>query len=139
FFPPRAAAGEAQLSQTSRGLECLRPSFVSVTYGAGGSTRARTVRLTERLAAETTLTPVAHLTCVGHSRDELRSMVGRYADAGVRTILALRGDPPGGVGQSWTPHEQGLDHAVELVGLVRQLGDFSVGVAAFPEGHPEAA
>src|SRR5436190_3285437 len=104
FFPPKDDAGEAQLFQTIRELECLRPSFVSVTYGAGGSTRDRTVRLTERIAAETTLTPVAHLTCVGHSRDELRSMVGRYADAGVRNVLALRGDPQGGVGQPWVQH-----------------------------------
>jgi methylenetetrahydrofolate reductase (NADPH) len=139
FFPPKDDEGEAALFQTIRELEGLRPTFVSVTYGAGGSTRDRTTRLTERIASETTLTPVAHLTCVGHSRDELRSIVGRYADAGVRNVLALRGDPAGGVGMPWTPEPGGLDHAVELVRLVRDLGSFCVGVAAFPEGHPEAA
>ena len=139
FFPPKDDVGEASLFQTVRELESLHPTFVSVTYGAGGTTRDRTVRVTERIASETTLTPVAHLTCVGHSEDELRTIVGRYADAGVRNVLALRGDPLGGVGRPWTPHPGGLDHAVDLVRLVRRLGSFCVGVAAFPEGHPEAA
>jgi methylenetetrahydrofolate reductase (NADPH) len=139
FFPPKDDAGEASLFQTIRELEALHPTFVSVTYGAGGTTRDRTVRITERIASETTMTPVAHLTCVGHSRDELRTIVGRYADAGVRNVLALRGDPVGGVGRPWSPHPEGLDHADELVSLVRSLGSFCVGVAAFPEGHPEAA
>jgi len=138
FFPPKDDEGETRLWQAIRELEPLDPTFVSVTYGAGGSTRDRTIRITERIASETTLTPVAHLTCVGHSRRELRAVVGSYADAGVRNILALRGDPPGGLGQPWKPHPDGLDHAVELVALVRDLGDFSVGVAAFPGGHPEA-
>ncbi|MDQ3627542.1 MAG: methylenetetrahydrofolate reductase [NAD(P)H] [Actinomycetota bacterium] len=139
FFPPKDDAGERQLWQTIRELEALSPTFVSVTYGAGGSTRDRTIRVTERIASDTTLEPVAHLTCVGHTREELRAIVGELAAAGVRNMLALRGDPPGGPGRPWVPHPGGLDHAVQLVELVRRLGDFTVGVAAFPETHPEAA
>ena len=139
FFPPKSDAGEAKLWQTLRELESLHPTFASVTYGAGGSTRDRTVRLTARMAAETTLVPVAHLTCVGANVEELRQVVAQYADAGVGTILALRGDPPAGPGTAWQSTPGGLDHADQLVSLVRGLGKFSVGVAAFPEGHPESA
>ena len=138
FFPPKDEAGERQLWTTLRELEALQPTFVSVTYGAGGSTRDRTTRLTERIAGETTLTPMAHLTCVGHTREDLRSVIGSYAAAGVRNVLALRGDPPGGPGTPWTPTPGGLSYATELVALVRSLGDFCVGAAAFPQGHREA-
>jgi methylenetetrahydrofolate reductase (NADPH) len=138
LFPPKTPEGERTLWQTVREIEVLSPTFVSVTYGAGGSNQDTSLRITGQLASDTSLTPVAHLTCVGASREELRDVIGQYADAGVSTILALRGDPPTGLDSTWAPHPGGLEHAVELVELIRSVGDFSVGVAAFPEGHPES-
>ncbi|MBW3619520.1 MAG: methylenetetrahydrofolate reductase [NAD(P)H], partial [Actinobacteria bacterium] len=135
FFPPRTDAGERNLRDTLNELEPLGPSFVSVTYGAGGSTRERTHRIVVDLLERTSMTPMAHLTSVSHTRAELNDILARYRDAGVENILALRGDPPQDDPDA-TPTE--LRHAIELVELAREVGGdrFSVGVAAHPEVHP---
>ncbi|HEX4471973.1 MAG TPA: methylenetetrahydrofolate reductase [NAD(P)H] [Nocardioides sp.] len=139
FFPPKDAEGEEVLWRSISELEQLNPTFVSVTYGAGGGTRERTVGITRRIAHETSMLPMAHLTCVGHTTDELAAVVDDLQRAGVHNVLALRGDPPGGPGAPWESTRGGLEYAAELVALLRQRDDLSVGVAAFPEGHRDAA
>jgi 5,10-methylenetetrahydrofolate reductase len=139
FFPPKDEAGEEQLWQAITELEPYGPTFVSVTYGAGGTTRDRTVAITERIARETSLLPVAHLTCVGHTVAEISCILDELHTAGVTHVMALRGDPPAGPGTPWTPTEGGLTYANELVALIRERPGMRIGVAAFPEGHVEAA
>jgi len=138
FFPPKDDAGTDRLWKAINELEPYQPTFVSVTYGAGGSTRDTTVEITGRIARETSLTPMAHLTCVGHTRGELEGILDTYVDAGVHHLMALRGDPTEGPSAPWTPTDGGLNYATELVELARSRGDFRIGVAAFPEGHPAA-
>jgi methylenetetrahydrofolate reductase (NADPH) len=132
FFPPKTPAAEQTLELTLVELEPLGPSFVSVTYGAGGSTREKTHDIVVRINNDTSLTAMAHLTCAGHTRDELAAIINRYGAAGVENILCLGGDPPKEL--NLPPGE--LPYATDLVALVRELGDFSAGVAVFPEGHP---
>src|SRR5688500_923777 len=135
FFPPRDEAGEEQLWEAVRALEPYAPTFVSVTYGAGGSSRDTTVRITSRIARETSLLPIAHLTCVGHTREALDRILTEYAAGGVHHVMALPGGPEGGPRAPWTPTEGGLEYADELVELAAARG-FRIGVAAFPDKHP---
>ncbi|CAB4924896.1 unannotated protein [freshwater metagenome] len=138
FFPPKDSEGEARLWATLEALKPMAPEFVSVTYGAGGSTRNRTIGVTEEVTHRSKIPTVAHLTCVGSSRQELISILHMYRAAGIRGILALRGDPPGGPRAAWTPTSDGFTHADELVQLIHEFGGFDIGVAAFPDGHPSS-
>lgn len=138
FFPPRTEALEAQLWESVRKLEPLSPAFVSVTYGAGGSTRDRTHRTVARIVNETTLRPAAHLTCVAASRTEVDGVLRDYWRAGVRRIVALRGDPPGGVGMPYLQHPNGYANAIELVEAAARIGGFDISVAVHPEKHPSS-
>ena len=139
FFPPKTEEMEKSLWETIERLAPLSPSFVSVTYGAGGSTRERTHSTIARILKETTLLPAAHLTCVGAARGEIDDIVGRYHDIGVRHIVALRGDPPDGIGTPYRTHPDGYQTSAELVaGIKRQHGDIEVSVSAYPEKHPES-
>jgi methylenetetrahydrofolate reductase (NADPH) len=137
FFPPKTEALEAQLWTCIRRLEPLRPRFVSVTYGAGGTTQARTHATVTRLVRETGLVPAAHLTCVGAAREAVDAVALAYRDAGIRHIVALRGDPP--PGETYVPHPGGYPFAVDLVAGLRRVGDFEISVAAYPETHPQAS
>ncbi len=137
FFPPKDDEGEELLWRTIAELEPLDPTFVSVTYGAGGTSQDRTVRVTGRIAEQSGIRAVGHLTLVGQSRQEIELVLKQYASAGIGDVLALRGDPKGGPRAPWETHPDGMTHAIELVELAKD--DFSVGVAAFPEGHPDAA
>jgi len=139
FFPPKDEEGERILWQSISELEPLQPTFVSVTYGAGGTTRERTVAITGRIASETSMLPMAHLTCVGHTTGEIEKILASLTEAGVHNVLALRGDPPEGPGTEWITTEGGVDNASDLVSLIRSSReDLSVGVAAFPEGHRDS-
>ena len=136
FFPPKDVEGELRLWEAASALEVLNLDFISVTYGAGGSTRDRTIRITKEIKDRTGINAVAHLTCVGSTRDELIEILAQYKSAGINSVLALRGDPADGPSSPWIATENGLNHSDELVELISQIGGFEIGVAAFPDGHP---
>jgi methylenetetrahydrofolate reductase (NADPH) len=138
FFPPKTPEMETQLWETVKRLEALNPHFVSVTYGAGGSTRERTHKIVTRIVRETTMKPAAHLTCVSASKEETNEILRNYWKAGVRHIVALRGDPPGGVGSPFMPNPLGYPSSTHLVRGIKSIADFEVSVSTYPEGHPES-
>ena len=138
FFPPKDDRGVDALFDTVANLKPLGPAFVSVTYGAGGSTREKTVAITRRIKREAGIEAMAHLTCVGHGRDEIGALLEEYEDAGIENIMALRGDPPRG-DTEFVPHPEGFAHANELIAFIRQRKDFCIGGAGYPEVHPEAS
>jgi len=139
FFPPKSADMEKTLWEAIARLAPLQPNFVSVTYGAGGSTRERTHATVKRILTETMLTPAAHLTCVAATRAEVGAVIDAYAQAGVRHIVALRGDPLGGVGERFSPHPGGYRNAADLVAGIKRIADIEVSVSAYPEKHPDSA
>jgi methylenetetrahydrofolate reductase (NADPH) len=139
FFPPKTEDMETTLWDSIKRLAPLGPSFVSVTYGAGGSTRERTHATVARIVRETHVKPAAHLTCVAASRDEIDGIVKGYWDAGVRHVVALRGDPQDGVGTKFHPHPEGYENSAALVAGIRKIADFEVSVSTYPEGHPESS
>ncbi len=136
FFPPKDPEGESRLWDAMMNLRSISPDFISVTYGAGGSTRDRTIEIATHITERTGIPTVAHLTCVGSTQEEVSEILTRYRDAGIKSILALRGDPVGGPSTPWQHTEGGFDHADELVAVAAEFGDFTIGVAAFPDGHP---
>ena len=138
FFPPKTPEMETVLWDSIRRLGPLGPEFVSVTYGAGGTTRTRTHATVERIIRETSMKPAAHLTCVGASRGEIDDVIRQYGDAGVKHIVALRGDPPSGLDAPYEPHPDGYRNTEELVSAIKRLGDFEVSVSAYPEKHPQS-
>ncbi|MBJ6986632.1 MULTISPECIES: methylenetetrahydrofolate reductase [NAD(P)H] [unclassified Devosia] len=138
FFPPKTDVMEERFWESVHKLAPLKPRFVSVTYGAGGSTRERTLRMVSRIASDTGVPAAAHLTCVGATKAEVDEVVRGYKDAGVTSIVALRGDPPEGIGQPFTPHPEGYQNAADLVAGIRKIGDFDISVAAYPEKHPQS-
>lgn len=139
FFPPKTEDMETRLWESIRRLAPLGPAFVSVTYGAGGSTRERTHRTVKRIVDETSLLPAAHLTCVSATKAEINDVIQSYWDAGVRHIVSLRGDPPEGIGERYTPHPGGYENAADLSAGIRAIGDFEISVGCYPEKHPESA
>ena len=139
FFPPKSDEMEARLWETVTRLEPLAPHYVSVTYGAGGSTRERTARTVGRILSETALKPAAHLTCVDATREAVDAVIADFAAMGVSRFVALRGDPAAGVGEAYRPHPQGYSNGAELTAAIRRAGDFEVSVSAYPEKHPESA
>ena len=139
FFPPKSEKMEKRLWKTLRKLEPLAPDFVSVTYGAGGSTQKPTYDAVTRIKNETSLKPAAHLTCVGAAREDIDRIAQGYWDAGIRHIVALRGDPPEGIGKSYSPVDGGYAYGSDLVSGLKRIGDFDISVAAYPERHPESA
>ncbi|MCO5065377.1 MAG: methylenetetrahydrofolate reductase [NAD(P)H] [Rhizobiaceae bacterium] len=138
FFPPKSDEMEARLWGTVKRLEPLQPHFVSVTYGAGGSTRERTARTVGRILSDTSLLPAAHLTCIDASREQADGVISQFVDLGVKRFVALRGDPVAGVGTRYQPHPDGYANGAEMVAAISRHGDFDISVSAYPEKHPES-